>query len=326
MYFSLVLKNSTNEENIIKKEITEIAIYNYEKKEVYFIKYIKEKFKNIFEDEKIEKYGYELGNTYIILKQDGITIKNLKHDIIISAYILDPTIGKYPIDNLIEEYMNIKVEEYLDENGIINNENNQITLFESNDKQMNLEMFKFSFYAYSIYTLSEIFINKLKEIESINLFEEIDMPTVEVLADMQWNGMHIDEEQLIEYGKMLKSGLDLLTTEIYNLAGEEFNINSPKQLGEILFEKMGLTVKKKTKSGYSTAEEVLEKLKFESPIIQKILDYRQLAKLNSTYVEGLRPFINCKTKRIHSFFHQTITATRENKFNRPKSTKYTYKN
>ncbi len=135
------------------------------------------------------------------------------------------------------------------------------------------------------------------------------MKTIEVLANMQWNGMKVNENDLIEFGKALKDGLDLLTQKIYELAGEEFNINSPKQLGEILFEKMKLPVIKKTKSGYSTAEDVLEKLKFESPIIEKILDYRQLAKLNSTYVEGMRPFINPKTGRIHSFFHQTITAT-----------------
>ena len=135
------------------------------------------------------------------------------------------------------------------------------------------------------------------------------MPTVEVLADMQWNGMHVEEKELTEFGQILKDGLEVLTQEIYAIAGMEFNINSPKQLGDVLFEKMGLPVKKKTKSGYSTAEDVLEKLKVYSPIVEKILDYRQLSKLNSTYVEGLKPYINPRTKRIHSFFHQTITAT-----------------
>ena len=157
--------------------------------------------------------------------------------------------------------------------------------------------------------MSEILTQKLKEQKELELFETIDMPTIEVLANMQWNGMKVNENDLIEFGRQLKEGINLLTQEIYELAGEEFNINSPKQLGEILFDKMKLTVIKKTKSGYSTAEDVLEKLKKESPIIEKILDYRQLAKLNSTYVEGMRPFINPKTGRIHSFFHQTITAT-----------------
>ena len=126
---------------------------------------------------------------------------------------------------------------------------------------------------------------------------------------MQWNGMYVDEEELNQFGKELTEKLEAITQIIYEMAGEEFNINSTKQLGEILFEKMKLPVIKKTKSGYSTDVDVLEKLKKEAPIIQQILDYRQLMKLNSTYVEGLKPYINPKTKRIHSFFHQTITAT-----------------
>ena len=117
------------------------------------------------------------------------------------------------------------------------------------------------------------------------------------------------EEELNKFGNQLKEQLEIKTKMIYEMAGEEFNINSTKQLGEILFEKMKLPVVKKTKSGYSTDVDVLEKLKSEDPIISEILDYRQLMKLNSTYVEGIKPYINPKTKRIHSFFHQTITAT-----------------
>ena len=135
------------------------------------------------------------------------------------------------------------------------------------------------------------------------------MPTVEVLAEMQWNGMYADLEELEAFGQELKQRLEVLTKEIYELCGEEFNINSTKQLGEILFEKLRLPVGKKTKNGYSTDVDVLEKLKNEHPVIERLLEYRQLMKLNSTYVEGLKPYINPKTKRIHSFFHQTITAT-----------------
>ena len=141
------------------------------------------------------------------------------------------------------------------------------------------------------------------------LFKNIDMPTVEVLAEMQWNGMYLDVDELNKYGDQLKERLEILTKEIYELCGEEFNINSTKQLGEMLFEKLKLPVVKKTKSGYSTDVDVLEKLVEEHPVIEKILEYRQLMKLNSTYVEGMKPYINPKTKRIHSFFHQTITAT-----------------
>ena len=135
------------------------------------------------------------------------------------------------------------------------------------------------------------------------------MPTVQVLGDMQWNGMYVEKSELEDFGESLKKGIELLTQEIYELAGQEFNIKSTKQLGEILFEKLKLPVGKKTKSGYSTDVDVLEKLRNEHPIIEKILEYRQLTKLNSTYVEGLKPYINPKTNRIHSFFHQTITVT-----------------
>lgn len=150
---------------------------------------------------------------------------------------------------------------------------------------------------------------KLEEIDAVELFKNIDMPTVEVLAEMQWNGMYVDVQELDDYGQELKDRLEILTQEIYELCGEEFNINSTKQLGEILFEKLRLPAGKKTKSGYSTDVDVLEKLRDEHPVIEKLLEYRQLTKLNSTYVEGMKPYINPKTKRIHSFFHQTITAT-----------------
>ena len=135
------------------------------------------------------------------------------------------------------------------------------------------------------------------------------MPIVEVLADMQYEGMYIDEKELIQYGDCLKKHIEELKVEIYEMAGEEFNINSPKQLGTILFEKLELKPCKKTKSGYSTDVDALDKVKNEHPIVEKILEYRQIMKLNSTYVEGLIPFINPKTKRIHTFFHQTVTAT-----------------
>ena len=135
------------------------------------------------------------------------------------------------------------------------------------------------------------------------------MPLVPVLAQMQFNGMLVDESELKDFGDTLKGQVETLSHEICDLAGEEFNVNSHQQLGKILFEKLQLPFYKKTKNGYTTDVEVLEKLKGQHPIIEKILEYRTLAKLNSTYVEGLIPYINPKTKRIHSSFHQIITAT-----------------
>ena len=143
----------------------------------------------------------------------------------------------------------------------------------------------------------------------LELFNKIEMPVLEVLADMQFQGMYVDKDELVEYGKELKTRIDELTKEIHVLAREEFNVNSTKQLGEILFEKLKLPVVKKTKNGYSTDVETLEKLQGEHEIIEKILEYRQLAKLNSTYIEGMIPYINKNTNRIHSYFHQTVTAT-----------------
>ena len=312
LVFYLGLEENENKENIIKQDINSISIYNYEENEVYYIKNNENEFntflKEIFENEKLEKVGYELGRTYILLKQIGIDIKNMKYDVTVASYILDPTEGKYLIDNLVLKYLDLDINEYLEKNGA-SGDSKQMTLFDSKENKVDITKIKTAFYVYSVFELSKVLTEKLKEIDGVELFQKIDMPTVEVLANMQWNGMHIEENKLVEFGETLKDGIDLLTNEIYNLAGEEFNINSPKQLGIILFEKLGLPSKKKTKNGYSTSEDILEKLVNESPIIEKILEYRKLCKLNSTYVEGMKPYINPKTKRIHSFFHQTITAT-----------------
>ena len=299
---------SKDEEKILKQDIESITIYDLEKDETYYIKQPKTEFlKEIFENKEIEKIGFEMNYTYILLKQLGITMKNIKFDISVAAYILDPTEGKYPIEKIIEYYLDVNTDSYLKSIGV-EEQSNQITLFDVQEEK-DVNMYKYTFFAKAIYETSKILEEKLKETEQLNLFENIDMPTIEVLGDMQSNGMYVEEPELEAFGIKLQDGITFLTQEIYNLAGEEFNIKSPKQLGELLFEKLKLPVIKKTKSGYSTDVDVLEKLRTEHPIIEKILEYRQLTKLNSTYVEGLKPYINPKTKRIHSFFHQTITAT-----------------
>ena len=223
----------------------------------------------------------------------------------IAAYILNPTNNKLEIENLTAQYLEIDIEEYIGKE----EKQEQMNLFSQIEEEPKQEKEKYQFYSYAIFKLREITLKKLEEIGALDLFYNIDMPTVEVLSNMQWNGMYVDEEELNKFGEELTEKLETITKIIYQMAGEEFNINSTKQLGEILFEKMKLPVIKKTKSGYSTDSNVLEKLKKEDPIIEQILEYRQLMKLNSTYVEGLKPYINPKTKRIHSFFHQTITAT-----------------
>lgn len=308
--FYFETKKNDLEENIIKEEIVGINIYNQKQNEVYNLNLNNNKilnFKEILEDEKIKKISIDLTKIYILLKQVGINIEGMHYDIAIASYILNPTNNKLNIDNLIEQYLNIDINEYTKSE----DSGKQINLFDNMEKEdiNQEEKEKYMMYAYSIGKIKNITSEKLKEVNSLDLFYNIDMPTVEVLSDMQWNGMYVDKEELEQFGKELTSKLETITKIIYEMAGEEFNINSTKQLGEILFEKMKLPVIKKTKSGYSTDVDVLEKLKKEDPIIEQILEYRQLMKLNSTYVEGLKPYINIKTNRIHSFFHQTITAT-----------------
>ena len=306
-------KKDDNPEKIIKEKISNIGIYNKANNETYNInlqidtnKQILNVLKEIFEDKEIAKIGIDLGRAYILLKQENIDLQGIKYDISIAGYILNPTNSKFDIENLAEEYLNININKIF-ENDL---QNKQMNLFDQieNDEEKNRKE-KTCLYAYLIYKIREITEQKLEEINALELFNNIDMPTVQVLANMQWNGMYADEKELEKFGETLKEQLDIKTKIIYEMAGEEFNINSTKQLGEILFEKMGLPVTKKTKNGYSTDVDSLEKIKDKHPIIEQILDYRQYMKLNSTYVEGLKPYINTKTKRIHSFFHQTITAT-----------------
>ena len=311
MIFYLQTENDENQEKIIKEKIVAISVYNKETNEAYYLELNEEDmqdFKEIFEDKDVKKIGINLTKEYILLKQIGINIEGMYYDIAIAAYLLNPTNTKFDIENLANQYINLDIKEIIGEE----EKEEQINLFDSiaeNKQTRNITKELDLVYVYAISKIQEETLKKLEEINAKDLFFNIEMPTVEVLSDMQWNGMYVDKEELESFGKELSSKIEILTKEIHEMAGEEFNINSTKQLGEILFEKMKLPVVKKTKSGYSTDVDVLEKLKKEDPIIEKILEYRQLMKLNSTYVEGLKVYINPKTKRIHSFFHQTITAT-----------------
>ena len=314
LIFYIKTEPDDKEEKIIKEKITSISIYNDKKKEVYNLFFKDEDeikaLKEILEDDKISKISNHLSKTYILLKQLGIEIKGIKYDAKIAGYILNPTDNKLKLEDLTEQYTGMNIIDYIGEE-----KQEQLTLFQMNgdsekvEKEINRTQNEMAFYVYAISKLEEVMTKKLEEINALELFENIDIPTITVLADMQWNGMYVNQEELNRFGDELKTKIDEKVKNIYNLAGEEFNVNSTKQLGEILFEKMKLPVIKKTKSGYSTDVDVLEKLKGEHPIIEELLEYRQLAKLNSTYIEGLKPYINPKTKRIHSFFHQTITAT-----------------
>jgi len=296
-----------NVNSIINKKIKSISIY-YEKKNITY--YIDLKncdiniFKDIFEDKNIEKIGYKQKLDYIVLKENNIEVTGFKYDIEIAAYILNPTENKYNIEKLATDYLKLDINEY---NKI---EEKQINLFDPQEQNLiDKESEKSCMYVYILHRVYLETIKKLQETNQIDLFNNIEMPLVEVLADMQYNGIYADKNELIEFGKTLKKEIEVLTKQIYKIAGEEFNINSTKQLGTILFEKLKLTAVKKTKNGYSTDVEVLEKIKNEHEIVEKILEYRQLVKLNSTYVEGMLPYINEKDDKIHTYFHQTVTAT-----------------
>ena len=298
------LKQEIQENKVMYYYLTEekFIIYSPKTNKCFSIENIQD-FKDIFEDKNILKCSYKQKEEFIILWNKGIEAKNLMFDIAIAGYILNSNINKYTIEYLANEYINFDIAEYL--SNTEKTETEQITLFDNAEEPKEDKTY---IYAYTIYKLYNVLTQKMEEAGSIDLFNKIEMPLTEVLASMQYEGIYIDKQELLDFGKELQEKIDILTQEIYELTGEEFNINSTKQLGEILFEKLKLTVKKKTKTGYSTDVDVLEKIKYEHPVIEKILEYRQLQKLNSTYVEGLIPYID-ETGRIHSKFHQTVTTT-----------------
>ena len=312
LVFMLGTEKVEQENLIIKKQIKSIYIYIdnnfYEIKfntNEEFISY----FKTIFENENIQKYSYRLNETYVLLMQNGIYLKEIKFDTEIAAYLLNPSNGKYKLDELANQYLSIDIPEYLEFVGAKQQKETQMTLFSQDEMNVDFEKYQNAIYMYTIAKLAEIMNKKLEEINSLKLFENIEMPLIKVLAEMQYEGIYVDKQELVSFGVKLKEDIEVIKQEIYKLAGEEFNINSTLQLGNILFEKLKLPVYKKTKKGYSTDVDILEKLKPEHPIIEKILEYRGFMKLNSTYIEGLIVYINEYTHKIHSYFHQTITAT-----------------
>lgn len=314
LIFSILTEKCEDEEKIIRKKITCISIYIEAENTVFSVSVNNEQqfvqvFKEIFESKDIQKYGHDLGEDYVILKQLGITMNAICYDTKISAYDLNPTDSKYTIENLSIQYLNIYLDEYLEKHGVSKQQNRQLDLFTGIEEENNYDRIKNDLYSYLIQKIAEVTYKKLEEENLLDLFNNIEMPLVKVLGEMQFNGMPIEKDELVSFGNKLKEQIETVKQDIYMSVGEEFNINSTQQLGKILFEKLKLPVYKKTKTGYSTDSDILEKLLQEHPVIEKILEYRSLVKLNSTYVEGLIPYINPKTQRIHSYFHQTITAT-----------------
>lgn len=268
---------------------SDIVTFAWDKKQVYSIRIyqdmvsggldlwdVMEKLRYVLSDKKIGKVVHDGKRLLLQAWEQDIEVNNLYFDTFIAAYLLDSTHTRYDVKYLVYEYLGIDADK-VDAGHVL--------------------------------LLAEELETRLKDLDMYDLYRDIEHPLIQVLADMEWTGFNVDKNTLKELDLEFANILEELTNSIYELAGEEFNINSPKQLGIILFEKLGLPVVKKTKTGYSTNIEVLEKLKGKHEIIEKIIEYRQVMKLKSTYSEGLLNVIDPKDGRIHSSFNQTITAT-----------------
>ncbi len=282
--------------NYHSSKILGMAIYN-EDNSFYIPFEIIEK-KHDFLDKL--KYTYDYKKNYVALKKHNINILNTNFDTMIAGYLLEYNI-KEDISYLANSF-NYNIPFY-DEMYL---KNKSKSLYEEEDikKTAKAALLKAKF----IYETKNIFEEKLKEEKLLDLFEEIEMPLSKVLGDMEYNGVLIDQNELNKLGEEFKIKIELLEQSIYNDAGEKFNISSPKQLGEILFDKLQLPHGKKNKSGYSTSIDVLNKLLGKHPIIEKIIEYRTINKLYTTYVEGLKNAI-CRDGKIHTIYTQTLTRT-----------------
>lgn len=256
-----------------------------------------------FSSDKYPKIALDSKSDMSFLRKIGCAYSGLKFDTSIAAYIINPMNSTYNFDDISSEFLG---EEIKSEEEILGKGKSKRSIFDLTDNEKQCIAVKKAEVAFLSMPIID---NKLNENGQHSLYYDIELPLIFVLADMEKNGIKVDRSALELYKNGLEKSIEGVTAEIYELAGDEFNINSPKQMGIILFEKLGLKGGKKTKTGYSTAAEVLENLKDDNPIVEKILYYRQLAKLKSTYADGLLAVMDSNTDRIYSTFNQTITAT-----------------
>ncbi|NLO89512.1 MAG: DNA polymerase I [Clostridia bacterium] len=239
----------------------------------------------LFVNRDLEITLYDSKKTIAVLMVKGIEINLVPDDIMIAAYLLNPSASGYDLQTLALEYLDI-------------------TVVEPGNPGL-----KAAYYAGILLELKEELVNRLKIAQMESLYYDLELPLARILAKMEISGVALDREKLKEMSREFAEEIEGLSAEIYELTGEEFNINSPKQLGYILFEKLKLPVIKRTKTGYSTDADVLEELSEHHEIAKKILHYRHLMKLKSTYLDGLDKLVDEKTGRVHTTFNQTITAT-----------------
>jgi len=257
----------------------------------------------IFESESILKIAHNLKFDLMILEQTGITVTGPFFDTMVAAYLIDSS-QRLKMDTLAKEYLNyqpIPIED------LIGKGKPQITMADLSYKEIKDYAAEDADITFQLYKL---FSEKLKNDALLEIAEKLEFPLIPVLVKMEGYGVHIDKEMLESFSEELTTDLDELEKKIFELTEEEFNLNSPQQLGSVLFDKMKLPAGKKTKTGqYSTSEDVLSKLALEYEVPSLILDYRSLSKLRSTYVDALPKIIHPKTNRIHTDFNQTVTAT-----------------
>lgn len=267
------------------------------------IDYVLEKIKPIFENEAVKKIGQNIKYEKVVLANYGIVLKGVYFDTMVASYLLNPSKLNHNLGAISLEYLNHKM---MDISDLIGKGKSQITMDQvdiekvckycSEDSDVTLR-------------LKNILEKELEEKELFSLFSNVEIPLIEVLAKMEISGVSVDVDYLTEMSKKMQTRLGGLTKDIYEMAGCEFNINSPKQLQEILFVKLKLPSLKRTKTGMSTDEEVLSKLSTKHSLPKALLEYRELAKLKSTYLDALKELVNPKTDRVHTSFNQTVTST-----------------
>ncbi|WP_026476192.1 DNA polymerase I [Alkaliphilus transvaalensis] len=259
--------------------------------------------KEVLEDENTKIIGHDIKKELVHFAPHQIHINHVAFDTFIGEYLIDPAKSTYNLKELAAIYLG---EDIKDEEELLGKGKGRKTFTDLTEEELQNFLYQ---QVKVIYNLVPKIKERLTELSLEKLYYEVELPLTEVLASMEVAGIKVDKHMLEKLEIQFTDKINQLTTEIYELAGVEFNINSPKQLGEILFDKLELPPLKKTKTGYSTNAEVLEKLQEKHEIIPKILEYRTIAKLKSTYVDGLLSIINPVTKRIHSSFNQTVTTT-----------------
>ncbi len=269
--------------------------------------------KPLLEDPEVKKIGFNTKKDYLILLRYGIDLQGLDFDGFIALYLIEPGRSKYELADIAMEYFtrSMKTEKELLGTGKKAKTYGEMLQVEPLTADADAEVIPsyVADFARVAYDLYEPLHGKLEEWDLIPLFDEVEMPLIEVLADIEFQGFTIDTEELKAMDEELTEMIAKITTDIYEMAGEEFNINSPKQLGVILFEKLELPIIKKTKTGYSTSHDILMKLEDKHPIIPAVVEYRTYTKLKSTYVDGLFAVKNETTGKVHTSLNQTVAVT-----------------